>query len=71
MDRGILSTIYVRPRGTNAKEVLQVWRRFYVNQPFIRVIDHLPHTKYVSGTNYCDFTARDAGSRMILVFGAG
>ncbi len=67
MDRGILSTIYVRPRGTNAKEVLQVWRRFYVNQPFIRVIDHLPATKYVSGTNYCDFTARDAGSRMILV----
>ncbi len=67
MDRGILSTIYVRPKGIKAADVMQIWRETYAEQPFIRVVDHLPATKFVSGTNYCDFTARDAGQRLILI----
>lgn len=67
MDRGILSTIYVRPRSVTAGEVLRIWRDTYQNQPFVRVVDHLPATKHVSGTNYCDMSARDAPGRLVLI----
>jgi N-acetyl-gamma-glutamyl-phosphate reductase len=67
MDRGILSTIYVKPVGIDAAGVLKVWRDFYAGSPFVRIVDHLPATKFVSGTNYCDLTARNASNRLVLI----
>jgi N-acetyl-gamma-glutamyl-phosphate reductase len=67
MDRGILSTIYVKPKGINAAGVMEIWRTAYAGQPFVRIVNHLPATKFVSGTNFCDMTARDASGRLILV----
>lgn len=68
MYRGILSTIYVQPTGgVTAADVLRCWREFYNGQPFMRVVDHLLATKYTAGTNFCDMTACDAGSRLVLL----
>jgi N-acetyl-gamma-glutamyl-phosphate reductase len=67
MDRGILSTIYVRPRGGRAADVMDLWRKRYASCPFIMAVDHLPATKHVAGTNYVQLTARDAGDRLVLV----
>jgi N-acetyl-gamma-glutamyl-phosphate reductase len=68
MDRGILTTAYARPRAeASAHELLAALRKFYRPHPFVRVIDHLPATKYVSGTNYCDITARIVKGRIILI----
>jgi N-acetyl-gamma-glutamyl-phosphate reductase len=67
MDRGILSTIYVRRRNADAAGMLRILRDTYRGQPFVRIVDHLPATKYVTGTNFCDITARDAGDRVILI----
>lgn len=68
MYRGILSTIYVTPReSVSAADVLATWRAAYAGQPFIRVIEHLPATRYTSGTNFCDLTACDADGRIILL----
>jgi N-acetyl-gamma-glutamyl-phosphate reductase len=68
MDRGILSTIYAQPmNGSSAKQVLECWREFYKDAPFIRVVDHLPATKFTSGTNYCDMTARDVEGTLVLI----
>jgi len=59
MDRGILATIYARPAtGATEKELLAALREFYVDQPFVHVVDHLPATKDVSGTNFCHLTLR-------------
>lgn len=57
MTRGMLSTIYTTPRTKiNLTEILQVYRKFYQNEPFIRILasEQYPHTKWVLGTNMCD-----------------
>ena len=59
MDRGILATIYARP-STDAPEaeLMSALREFYAQEPFVHVVDHLPATKDVTGTNYCHITLR-------------
>jgi N-acetyl-gamma-glutamyl-phosphate reductase len=59
MDRGILCTMYARfARTASEDELLDAMRRFYADKPFIRVVEHLPATKDVAGTNFCDMTVR-------------
>jgi len=66
MDRGILSTIYVRGKGSSA-ELMECWKETYAKSAFVNVVDHLPATKHVSGTNFVQMSARDAGSRIVLL----
>ena len=68
LNRGIVSTIYM----TLAKkpgDALAVYRDFYKNEPFVRVIQSLPDTKNVEGTNFCDISVRidPRTSRLIVV----
>lgn len=68
MDRGILTTTYSRPaREIGEDEVLEILRESYADEPFVRVIDHLPGTKDSLGTNYCDITARVVRGRVITI----
>jgi len=72
MDRGIFSAIYSKPvqskqRAASQDELLTVLREFYRNEPFVKVIDHLPATKDVSGTNFVHMTVRIAGGRVITL----
>lgn len=68
MDRGILSTIYLdNPLKKSTAEVLEFLATFYRKSPFVRVTEDLPGTKQVSGTNFCDLSARVNGSRLILI----
>ncbi len=70
MDRGILATIYATPTGpVTQAQLLEAMRRYYAGKPFVRVVDHLPRTKDVAFTNYCDITARVVRGK-VLVFGA-
>jgi len=72
MDRGILSTIYARPKspGIAASEVIECWREAFAEAPFVHVVDHLPATKHVAGTNHVHLSIRDGGDRVILVSAA-
>ncbi|MDO8643379.1 MAG: N-acetyl-gamma-glutamyl-phosphate reductase, partial [bacterium] len=57
MDRGILATLYADAlRKTDTKELAQIFRSHYKNEPFIRILPEgvWPHTKQVRGTNFCD-----------------
>ncbi|TWU66276.1 N-acetyl-gamma-glutamyl-phosphate reductase [Crateriforma conspicua] len=67
MDRGILSTIYLRPTGGSIDDGMQAWKQQYDSSPFVHVVDHLPATKHVSGTNHVQMTLRQAGDRWIAV----
>ena len=50
MDRGILTTAYSLPVGEVSEERLfKTFREFYAEQPFVRVVDHLPGTKDTTG----------------------
>jgi len=68
MDRGILTVTYSKPaKAANQSELLAVLREFYQNEPFVHVVDHLPATKDVAGTNYVHLTVRIANGRVITV----
>lgn len=68
MDRGILTTAYARPtRATSKEEVLELLRGFYRNEPFVTIVDHLPATKDVSGTNFVHISARLVGDRLVIL----
>jgi N-acetyl-gamma-glutamyl-phosphate reductase len=68
MDRGILTTTYSTPtKAVDAATVLAELRKFYANEPFVRVVDGLPTTKDVVGTNYCDLTARVVRGRVVTI----
>jgi N-acetyl-gamma-glutamyl-phosphate reductase len=63
MDRGILSTIYVRltTKGggkINLLELQKTYQDFYRKEPFVRVLKNgeYPTTKAVKGSNRCDLT---------------
>lgn len=57
MDRGILTTAYVKPfRKLKTADVLKIFKNFYKNEKFIRLKPEgsFPNTKEVRATNYCD-----------------
>ncbi|OGG53284.1 N-acetyl-gamma-glutamyl-phosphate reductase [Candidatus Kaiserbacteria bacterium RIFCSPLOWO2_12_FULL_53_8] len=64
INRGILSTIYVKLTPTGAsglkkkldtEGLLAIYKKFYTNEPFVKVYDagRLPEVKYVTNTNLC------------------
>jgi N-acetyl-gamma-glutamyl-phosphate reductase len=68
MDRGILTTTYSQPTGEITEErVMQTLRDFYADEPFVRVVDHLPGTKDSTDTNFCDITARVLRGRVLTI----
>jgi N-acetyl-gamma-glutamyl-phosphate reductase len=68
MDRGILESIYAAPTGeVTTEQLLDVYNKAYADKPFVRVRESiLPATKYVTGTNFCDVSARVAKGKVVL-----
>lgn len=69
INRGILSTCYTNSAvETNQEELLAYFKEFYQDKPFVRVIDGLPETRHVRGTNLCELTVRyDKRTKRIIV----
>ena len=70
LDRGILSTIYVRvPPGTTEEQLGDAYRRAYADATFVRLTGAaLPEIKHVAHTNFCDVGWRvHPSGRAVLV----
>jgi len=70
LDRGILSTIYLRlAPGTTEDTLATVYGQSYGSQPFVRLTGPaLPEIKHVAHTNFCDIGWRvDASGRAVVV----
>jgi N-acetyl-gamma-glutamyl-phosphate reductase len=70
IDRGILSTIYLRlVPGTTEDTLASVYERAYGGEPFLRLTGSaLPEIKHVAHTNFCDIGWRvDAAGRAVVV----
>jgi N-acetyl-gamma-glutamyl-phosphate reductase len=70
LDRGILSTIYLRLQpGTTEETLASVYERSYGGEPFLRLTGSaLPEIKHVAHTNFCDIGWRvDASGRAVVV----
>jgi N-acetyl-gamma-glutamyl-phosphate reductase len=54
MTRGILTTCYAPlASAKKEKQLKELYRDFYKDEPFVRVTSSPPHTKHTSGTNLC------------------
>jgi N-acetyl-gamma-glutamyl-phosphate reductase len=59
MTRGILSTCYapltekISASGKGEEELKQIYRDFYKDEPFIKIVESPPHTKHTWGSNLC------------------
>ena len=70
LDRGLLSTIYLRVAPGTTEEMLgEVFERAYADAPFVRLVgSSLPEIKHVAHTNFCDIGWRvDPSGRAVLV----
>ena len=68
MDRGILATVYATPLGTPVEhDLLELYRSFYAQSPFVRVTDRLPATKDSAFTNFCDITVRVVRGKILIL----
>ena len=68
MDRGIFATIYARPEAPAVEhDLLELYRAFYADSPFVRVVSHLPATKDSAFTNFCDITVRVVRGRIVVL----
>lgn len=68
MDRGILCTIYPRlKKPIGEKVLLELYRGFYRGKPFMRIVDHIPATKDVAYTNFCDITVKYSRDQLIVL----
>ncbi|HOB73723.1 MAG TPA: N-acetyl-gamma-glutamyl-phosphate reductase [Phycisphaerae bacterium] len=68
MERGILSTIYLKPvQPVSVQHVAEVFGKTYANEPFIRLRQTPPRTADVARTNFCDITARVVKGRIIVL----
>lgn len=80
MNRGILCTIYVKPRqgktvGANShspvsdSEIHNLYKEFYGNEPFIRLKEghETPKTKDVIYTNFCDIATKVTENRIVVL----
>jgi len=71
MNRGILSTIYVRGLNASAQDLHAVLAKSYADEPFVHVLPFgaLPQTRHVRGSNmtFIGVTADRIAGRAILV----
>jgi len=74
LNRGIIQTIYVRKKRTiKTKDLIQIYRRFYRKEPFVRVYaeNKFPQLKNVVNTNFCDIGFyNDLYSKTLIVVSA-
>jgi N-acetyl-gamma-glutamyl-phosphate reductase len=78
MTRGILTTGYaslitgkLAEGKKGGEELRELYQAFYKDEPFVKIVDFPPHTKYVSGSNFClIYTAIDHRTGRLIVVSA-
>jgi N-acetyl-gamma-glutamyl-phosphate reductase len=68
MDRGILSTIYATPtRAVTEPELVELYRGYFADKPFVRVRTNPPATKDTTGTNFLDVCVRVVRGKVLVL----
>ncbi len=72
MDRGILTTLYVRlTQKARTGDLIDLFQESYQKEPFVRIYPKgkLPNTKDVRGSNFCDIGAvvNEVDGRAVIV----
>jgi len=71
MTRGILATCYAdlnQNQVSTTSEIRSLYEEYYAGEPFVRVLDQPPHTKWTYGSNLClVYPMVDTRTRRLLV----
>lgn len=68
MDRGILATCYAPLADNAGGDLINLYREFYANAPFVRVREDIaPNTKHVTGTNFTDISIHNFGHTAVII----
>ena len=68
MDRGILSTIYATPtRAVTEAELVELYRSYFADKPFVRVRTNPPATKDTVGTNFLDVCVKAVRGKVLVL----
>jgi N-acetyl-gamma-glutamyl-phosphate reductase len=72
MNRGILSVTYSKlKKDISQEEINKIYNEFYKDEFFIRVLEELPETRFVRGTNLCDIGVRiDTRTKRVIAISA-
>lgn len=72
MNRGILSTCYAQLKeDITTEKILSIYKEFYKGSYFVKVIDGLPETRWVRGSNLCHIGVRvDKRTKRVIVVSA-
>lgn len=55
MNRGILATCYSKlAQGCSVEALEEIYKDFYSHNYFVRILEYIPETKWVKGSNFCD-----------------
>jgi len=66
-DRGILSSIYCRPKGKiDGEGLMQLYKDFYEGERFVQVCKDSPAVKDVARTNYCHIYPAYVKGRIVI-----
>ena len=49
------------------RKLRELYRSYYAQAPFVRVVNHLPATKDSAGTNFLDLTVRVVRGRVVVL----
>jgi len=72
LDRGILTTIYVRKKKKEkgkSQKLIGLYKKFYQKEPFVRIREEgdFPRLKDVVKTNFCDIGIRESTDGIIII----
>jgi N-acetyl-gamma-glutamyl-phosphate reductase len=68
MTRGIFTTIYANLlRSLSEAQLLELYRDYYRQAPFVRIFTDLPATRFCAGTNFLDLTVRVVRGRAVIL----
>jgi N-acetyl-gamma-glutamyl-phosphate reductase len=68
MDRGILSTMYATPvRGVTEAELVDLYRGYFADKPFVRVRTTPPATKDTAHTNFLDVCVKVVRGKVVVL----
>ena len=68
IDRGIHASIYAVPHGPAVEhDLMDLYRAYYADSPFVRVVDHPPGTKDSALTNFIDIAVRVVRGKVLVL----
>lgn len=69
LNRGILTTIYIKKKEGTKEGLLNLYKKFYKKEPFVRIREEgdFPRLKDVVNTNFCDIGIKETADSAIII----